>query len=397
MSFKLPNKSTSEGPNVIREVFERGAGITGFISFGIGNPASEAIPVEIIQHIFNEVVNSNPIELLQYGPMNGDQHLREQTVEHLLTKRNMPKEGQEILLSTGSGQCLGLVPRTICSDGDEVYMDAYTFTSGINAVHNAGAVPVGIEMDDDGMIPAALEAAAKSGKGRYIYLIPNFQNPTGLTMPLERRKAIYEVACKYDLFIYEDDPYGEIRFTDEAVPTFKSMDKENRVLYAGSYSKTVAAGLRVGFLYGPAHLIEAIQGVKNNSDGQMPLVTQRVVSRMLDTIDYDEQLKNVSRIYKEKCQLMLDTFDKFGTAEVKLTRPSGGMFIWMTMPDRVDSNAFFEACMEKKVGIIKSSAFATPGTPEGKSFRLNYTFPTKEDIAAGMEIVGKLAKKFCER
>lgn len=397
MSFKLPNKSTSEGPNVIREVFERGAGITGFISFGIGNPASEAIPVEIIQHIFNEVVNSNPIELLQYGPMNGDQHLREQTVEHLLTKRNMPKEGQEILLSTGSGQCLGLVPRTICSDGDEVYMDAYTFTSGINAVHNAGAVPVGIEMDDDGMIPAALEAAAKSGKGRYIYLIPNFQNPTGLTMPLERRKAIYEVACKYDLFIYEDDPYGEIRFTDEAVPTFKSMDKENRVLYVGSYSKTVAAGLRVGFLYGPAHLIEAIQGVKNNSDGQMPLVTQRVVSRMLDTIDYDEQLKNVSRIYKEKCQLMLDTFDKFGTAEVKLTRPSGGMFIWMTMPDRVDSNAFFEACMEKKVGIIKSSAFATPGTPEGKSFRLNYTFPTKEDIAAGMEIVGKLAKKFCER
>ena len=148
-------------------------------------------------------------------------------------------------------------------------MDAYSFTSGINAVRNVGAKAVGIAMDDFGMIPEALEEQAKKGKGKYIYLIPNFQNPTGITMPLERRKAIYAIAAKYNLFIYEDDPYGEIRFTDNIVPTFKEMDTDNRVIYAGSYSKTLSAGLRVGFLYGPKQAIDAIQALKNNQDGQM--------------------------------------------------------------------------------------------------------------------------------
>ena len=143
-------------------------------------------------------------------------------------------------------------------------MDAYTFSSGINAVRNAGAIPVGIAMDEDGMIPEALAEAAKSGKGKYIYLIPNFQNPTGITMPSERRHAIYEVARQYDLAIYEDDPYGEIRFTDTIEPTFKSFDVDNRVVYAGSYSKTIAAGLRVGYLYGPAEIIDPIQVLRQN-------------------------------------------------------------------------------------------------------------------------------------
>ncbi len=395
MKFKLPKKSMHKGPNFIREVFERGAGIPGFISFGIGNPASEAIPVKEIQEAFDEIVHTNPIEILQYGPMQGDAHLAELTRQRLINVRHMPAEGQSILISIGAGQDLGLVPRTICEDGDEVYMDAYTFTSGINAVRNCGAVPVGIAMDEKGMIPEALERAAKSGKGKYIYLIPNFQNPTGITMPLERRRAIYDIARTYDLLIYEDDPYGEIRFTDEIVPTFKSMDEDNRVIYAGSYSKTVSAGLRVGFLYGPEEIIGAIQMVKNNCDGQMPLVTQRVVAHLLDTIDYDEQIKKVARVYKEKCDLMLDTFKKYGSSKVRFTTPTGGMFVWMTMPDGVDCDVFFETCMEHKVGIVKGAAFAADGIPAGQSFRLSFTFPSKEQIVEGMKIVGALTKEVC--
>lgn len=396
MSFKMPKKATLKGPNFIREVFERGAGISGFISFGIGNPASEAIPVTEIQEQFKAEVMEHPVELLQYGPMNGDAHLAEQTIQRLLTKRHMPKDGQSLLISTGSGQCLGLVPRTICDDGDEVFMDEYTFTSAINAVRNAGAVPVAISMDEEGMIPEALEEAAKQGKGKYIYVIPNFQNPTGITMSLARRKAIYEIACKYDLFIYEDDPYGEIRFGGENIPTLKEMDTDNRVLYAGSYSKTLSAGLRVGFLYGPNEIIGAIQVLKNNSDGQMPLITQRVVSRVLDAIDYDAQIAQVAKIYQEKCQLMLDTFKEYGSDQVTLTPPEGGMFIWMTVPDYVDSEAFFEACMERKVGIIKGAAFAVDLGKPCHSFRLSYTFPSKEQIVEGMKIVGAVSKEFCK-
>ena len=383
-----------KGPNFIRKVFERGAGIPGFISFGIGNPASEAIPVEAIQEAFDHVVHTNPIEILQYGPMAGDARLAEQTVERLVKVRHMPTEGQQILISIGAGQDLGLVPRTLCEPGDEVFMDAYSFTSGINAVRNVGAKAVGIAMDDFGMIPEALEEQAKKGKGKYIYLIPNFQNPTGITMPLERRKAIYAIAAKYNLFIYEDDPYGEIRFTDNIVPTFKEMDTDNRVIYAGSYSKTLSAGLRVGFLYGPKQAIDAIQALKNNQDGQMPLVTQRVVSRLLDVIDYDAQIKHVSTVYKEKADLMMQTLRMHGSDKVHFVEPTGGMFLWLTMPDGVDCDAFFEACMEHKVGIVPGAAFAADGVPAGQSFRFSFTFPSKEQIVAGMTIVGQLTKSF---
>lgn len=396
--YTLPEKAQLKGPNFIREVFERGAKIPGFISFGIGNPASEAIPVEAIQQAFDEVVHTNPIEILQYGPMMGDDRLREQTVERLVTVRHMPREGQQLLLSIGAGQDLGLVPRTICNPGDEVYMDTYTFTSAIGAVKNMGAVPVAVEGDNQGMDPDALRAAIKrgQGKGRYIYLIPNFQNPTGITMPLARRKAIYDVAAEYGLFIYEDDPYGEIRFTDEIIPTFKSFDVDNRVIYAGSYSKTLSAGLRVGYLYGPQEVIEAIQRIKNSSDGQMPLVTQRVVSHLLDHIDYDKQIERVSSIYKAKANLMMNTFKTYGSEAVKFVEPTGGMFIWMSMPEGIDCDDFFERCMEHKVGIVKGAAFATDGRLTCQDFRLSFTFPSKEQIEAGMKIVGQLAKEAVE-
>lgn len=397
MSFSIPEKSKTKGANVIREVFERGNGIPGFISFGIGNPAPEAIPVDLITKTIKEIAEEEPLQLLQYGPMNGDARLAELTVERLTKKKGFSGTDQGILISNGAGQLLGLVPRTLCNPDDEVYMDEITFTNGFNAVRNAGAKAVGIAMDDDGMIPEALEEAAKSGKGKYIYLIPNFHNPKGITMPLERRKAIYQVAHTYDLLIYEDDPYGEIRFAGEHVPAFKSFDVDNRVLYVGSYSKTLSAGLRVGFLYGPADIVATIQSVKNTSDGQMPLLTQKVVARILDTIDYDAQIQNVCRVYKEKCDAMLDTFRQYASDRVHITVPTGGMFAWMTMPDDVDCDAFFEACIERKVGIIKSFAFATDPSRPGHAFRLSYTVPTVEEIKKGIQILGQLTKEFCDK
>ena len=304
MSFSLPERVTLKGPNFIREVFERGVGVPGFISFGIGNPAPEAIPVKVIEDAFDFIVHENPMGLLQYGPMQGDARLAELTLQRLSKVHHMNLEGQGLIISNGAGQLLGLVPITVCEPGDEVYMDDYTFTSAINSVRNMGAKAVGIKTDEFGMIPSELEKVAQSGKGKYIYLIPNFQNPTGITMPLERRKEIYAIASKYDLFIYEDDPYGEIRFAGEHVPTFKSFDTENSVLYAGSYSKTLSAGLRVGFLLGPEDVIGTIQALKNNTAGQMPLVTQKVVAHVLDHIDYDVHLENVRKVYKSKIEFI---------------------------------------------------------------------------------------------
>lgn len=396
MSFSIPERAQLKGPNFIRKVFERGIGVPGFISFGIGNPAAEAIPVAVIQDTIRHIIDTSALELLQYGPMQGDIKLAEQTIERLVMKRGMNRDGQGLIISIGAGQLLGLMPRTFCEEGDEVFVDAYTFTSAINAIRNVGAKPRGIATDEDGMLPEALEAAAKEGKGKYVYVIPNFQNPTGITMPLSRRKDIYEVCRAYDLMIFEDDPYGEIRFAGEDVPTFKSFDVDNRVFYAGSYSKTISAGLRVGFLFGPDKLINTMQSLKNNCDGQMPLITQRIVSVLLDTIDYDAQIQHVRDIYKKKCELMLDTFYKTGSHHVQLTRPTGGMFMWMTMPDYVDCDAFFEACMDHKVGIVPGAAFAADGVTDSHSFRLSYTVPSHEEIVKGMTILGELTKQFCK-
>ena len=394
MKRALPEKARHTGRNLIRDVFERGAGIPGFISFGIGNPAPEAIPVELIRDTVCEVISDNTMEYLQYGPMNGDAHLAGQIRKRLVDVKGFPTVEQSVLISVGSGQCLGLVPRTLCDVGDEVYMERFTFTSGIHAVRNAGATAVPIASDDDGMIPEALEAAAKSGKGRYIYLIPNFQNPTGITMSETRRKEIYDIASRYDLYIYEDDPYGEIRFAGEPVPAFKSFDVDNRVIYAGSYSKTLSAGLRVGFLYGPADIIEAIQLLKNNSDGQMPLLTQRVVSRVLDTIDYEAQIAKTREIYGRKCRLLRDTLIEKGSSKVKYTNPEGGMFLWMTLPEGADSDAFFEACIAEKVGIVTGAAFAVDPADGSNAFRLSYTVPTEEEILVGAAVVAETTKRF---
>ena len=168
MSFSLPERVTLKGPNFIREVFERGVGVEGFISFGIGNPAPEAIPVEVIEKAFDEVVHSNPMSLLQYGPMQGDARLAELTLKRLVKTHKMNPEGQGLIISNGAGQLLGLVPITVLEPGDEVYMDEFTFTSAINSVRNMGGKALGIKTDEHGMIPSELEKAAQSGKGKYI-------------------------------------------------------------------------------------------------------------------------------------------------------------------------------------------------------------------------------------
>ena len=148
-------------------------------------------------------------------------------------------------------------------------------------------------------------------------------------------------------------------------------------------------------MYGPSEVIQAIQVMKNNCDGQMPLVTQRVVSHLLEHIDYDEQIQKVCKVYQEKCHIMLDTFRQYGSSKVHLTEPTGGMFIWMTLPDHVDCDAFFEEAIARKVGIVKSGAFAADGVPYGQHFRLSYTVPSLEDIRKGMQIIGELTREYC--
>lgn len=395
MEYCFPEKVREEKKSLIREVAERGSKIPGFVSLALGNPASECIPVDILKQAAEEVFTDDPMSVLQYGPLSGCEKLREWIKNDVVSRKGGVEEGNTVLMLTGSGKALGYVSRTLCGEGDEVFVDEFSYPNAINSMKYVGANVVGIPMDDKGMIPEALEEAAKSGKGTWIYLIPNFQNPTGLTMPLERRKEIYEVARKYNLVIYEDDPYGDIQFDGEPIPVMKSFDIDGRVLYAGSFSKTLSAGLRVGYLYGDQRLINKIASVKN-ADGQDPIYNQKIVARALELIDFPAHIKMIREAYGRKCHQMIDCLKKYCSDKVEILVPQGGMFIWVTIPEDVDAEAFNDAVINAGVGVVKSAAFATTKN-KGHAFRLNFSAQTEKSIEEGTQIFGEISKKFIDQ
>lgn len=396
MNLNFPAKSTSATTSLIRVIADRGAQIEGFIPLAMGNPAAEAIPTEVILEATREVLEGNPMLILQYGPAAGYAPLRQWIENYLVEKKGLCLDGHSLVMLGGSGQGLGLVPRTLCEEGDIVFTDEFTFPGGTNAIRGGGQVVKGIKMDEYGMIPEELDKAAKQGGGKYVYLIPNFHNPMGMTMPLERRKELYKVACENDLWIYEDDPYGDIRFAGTAIPSFKSFDVENRVILAGSFSKVLAAGIRVGYLFASDEFAKVLN-VNKMSDGQAPILNQMIVYNSMAKLDYDEYIAGVSAVYGRKCKVMMDAMRKYCSDKVKFTDPEGGMFAWMELPETVDATAFHEACMNKGVGIVPSEAFATdPENNPGHGFRLNYTFASDEKIEEAIHIMGDLTREFCD-
>ncbi len=395
MSFQIPQKSSGSVSSEIRTVLERGRAIPGFISLAIGNPAKEAIPVENISEAAAAIMESSPMEILQYGPATGCTELKEWIIDRLSTVKNMPSENHSVLITNGSSQVLGLMARCFTETGDEVYAEAFSYPNALNAIRCSGAVVKGIAMDEKGMLPSELEKAAQSGKGRYIYLNPTFQNPTGFTMPLDRRKEIYEVAKKYDLLILEDDPYEEIRFSGEPVPSFKSMDDAGIVIYAGSFSKTLSAGLRVGYAYGEQKYIDAMASVKGCMDGEIAQYTQKIVSYTISHMDYEEHLKDIQKIYGDKCRAMREILLSECSKKVKLSNPDGGMFIWVELPEDTDMDLFAEKLFKNAVGAVRSSAFSSIPPIPGTAFRLNYTSLPIELIKEGSHRFAKVTRELC--
>ncbi|MFI3166888.1 MAG: PLP-dependent aminotransferase family protein [Bacillota bacterium] len=395
MKFNLPDKIINGATSEIRDMMDRAATIPGCISFGIGNPAPDAIPVAEIKEAIQDILDGDPMVILQYGPAIGYKPLIDLTIEHLVNDKGFDREGNALTLLNGSGHGLGLLPRTLCNEGDVVFADEFSFPNGVNGPRGVGCVVKAIPMDKYGMIPSALEKEAKKGGGKYIYLIPNFQNPTGLTIPLERRKELYEIAVKYDLVIYEDDPYGEIRFAGENVPCFKNIDYDNRVIFAGSYSKVMSAGIRVGYLYGNSELINECQKLKASSDGQQALLNQIIVYNTLKKVDYKPYIQNICDIYGKKCKIMVDAIEKYLPKEFTFVAPEGGMFLWLETPECINQEEFFEKALENKVCIISSKGFATDiNQNSGHAFRLNYTAVTDENIVEGIKRLGEVCCGF---
>ena len=253
---------------------------------------------------------------------------------------------------------------------------------------------MGIPLEHDGMNIDALEEALKANRScKLIYVIPNFQNPTGNVMSLEKRKRLYELACRYNVVILEDNPYGDLRYDGENIPSIKSMDTENRVIYSGTFSKILAPGFRTGYVIGPAEIISKIIVCKQVSDVHSNIWAQAICERFMRTVDMDQHLSNLRSIYRRKRDLMLSEMEKTFSKKIKYNKPEGGLFIWCTLPDDCDMNAFCKkAVQDYKIALVPGNAFLINESDKTTSFRMNFSTPTDEQIVKGTRILGAMTK-----
>lgn len=283
----------------------------------------------------------------------------------------------------------------LLNPGDTLICEAPSFIGSLNAFRSYGVNLVSVPLEEDGMDLAALEHTLQTEPNcKLIYIIPNFQNPTGRVTSLEKRKGIYELACKYNVAILEDDPYGELRISGESVPSLKSMDTEGRVLYAGSFSKILAPGFRVGYLSAPKELVQKVVVCKQVSDVHTNIWAQIMCSEFLKNVDLQEHLEGLRKIYRHKCTLMADTMEACFSKKVAWKKPEGGLFIWCTLPDDCDMPEFCKkAVSEYKIAVVPGNAFLVDESQPTTSFRLNFSTPTDEQIVTGITILGRMTKE----
>ena len=376
--------------SAIREMFKRMAD-PEIISLAGGNPASELFPGDELSKIAGKILMTNPILALQYGTTDGYPKMRE-CAKKRAEKVNSVNENDAILIMTGANQGIDLTAKALLNKGDKVIVESPSFIGSLNAFRTYECELVGVKVEDDGMSMEGLEDALKNNSGvKFIYTIPTFQNPTGTTLSLEKRKKMLELASKYDVLILEDNPYGDLRFSGEDVPTIKSMDTEGRVIYAGSFSKILSPSMRLGYIVAPAPLAEKIEILKQVNDVHTPMLTQLMCVEFMKKYDIDSYIEKNRKLYGEKCKAMVDAMEKyFPKGKVKWVVPEGGIFLWCECPTIADITPVVDRCLEKKVAIVPGSNFATDIFAPSNMFRLNYSSATIENIVEGVRRLGEV-------
>ncbi len=394
MDYIFSDKVSSLQPSVIREILKFTSD-PEVISLAAGNPAPEAFPVKEIAGITAKLLAENPINALQYSVTEGYTPLRDRLKERMKKAGCFDENSDELIITSGAQQANELACKVLLNEGDTLFCEAPSFIGSLNAFKSYNVNLVGVPMEEDGMKLDALEEALRTAnKPKLIYIIPNFQNPTGLCTSLEKRKAIYELAKKYGVMILEDNPYGDIRFAGKNIPSIKTMDKDGIVIYSRTFSKTLAPGLRVGYVSAPKPVIQKMVVCKQVSDVHTNIMAQMICDEYLKNYDMDAHLEEIRAVYRHKCGLMLDEIDKNFSKKITVTKPEGGLFIWATLPEGSDMMGFCNTAVQKyKVAVVPGTAFLIHETDKTSSFRLNFSTPTDEQLIKGCEILGKLSKE----
>ncbi|MFC2075905.1 PLP-dependent aminotransferase family protein [candidate division KSB1 bacterium] len=373
----------------------------GMISLAGGLPDPKSFPATEMAGIIGRLLEEKGEVLLQYGPSLGTEEGIAAALDRM-SRRGIEAGPDEVIIVSGSIQAAYLMTRVILDPDDTVLVENPTFIGALGAFRNAGIELLGVPMDDQGIIPEKLEAVIKEAldmghRVKLLYTIPNFQNPTGVTLSAIRRRRVLDIAAEYDILIFEDDPYGELWFRGgpERVKPLKALEGGERVLYAGSFSKIVSPGIRLGWLAAPAGIIKKCEITKQSLDICSSPLFQAVAAEMIREGFIDGHVERLRGLYRSRCEAMLEALDEHMPAGVTWTRPDGGFFVWVTLPVDFDARAMLEAALDNRVAYVIGSAFYADGSG-GNTLRLSFSQESEKDIAEGVRRLAEAMKGFID-
>ncbi len=385
-------------PSEIRSLFAV-ASRPEIVSLAGGMPNLSALPMEMMAEVIKELILSNGSEALQYGSGQGHPKLREQICD-VMALEGIRANPDDVVITTGSQQALDLISRIFIDPGDVVLVEAPSYVGALGTFRQYEASVVHVEMDNDGLVPNSLRAAIKSlraagRKIKFLYLIPNYQNPTGVCLPADRRTEILSICREEEIFVVEDNPYGLLGFDKPSPNAMRAEDSEN-VIYLGSFSKTIAPGLRVGWALVPQSLKDKLVISSESSILCPSNFTQLTISSYLADQPWRDQIASFCDLYKARRDAMLESLEQHFPAEATWTKPGGGFYVWVNLPAEIDTKALVPKAIVAKVAYVPGSAFYADGLGSW-SMRLSYCHPTPERIREGVKALGGVIKQEMSR
>jgi 2-aminoadipate transaminase len=368
------------------------------ISFGGGLPDPAIFPYDAVKEASIRTIEERGNLALQYSPTEGEPFFKEQLIEHM-RRQGMEANAENILVVSSSQQGLDLLSKVFIDCGDPVIVERPTYVGTIQAFRAFDAQFHGIEMDHDGIKTDELERTVirlldQGRKPKFVYIIPDFQNPSGITLTLERRKKVLEIASKYDLFVVEDSPYSELRFSGQKIPALYSLDTEGRVLLMKTFSKIFCPGFRIGWLTGPKPVIDKMVVAKQGTDLCTSAYVSILAAYLIQDGHVERQIEISKDIYRRKAAVMLDALDTFMPGEhgISWSRPEGGMFLWLELPEYIDTLEMLKEAVQLKVAYVIGSSFFYDNSGQN-CMRLNFSYPSEEQIVRGIERLSQLVVK----
>ena len=396
MQFRFSDSLKNVRPSEIRELLKY-ASAKDFISFGGGMPNPLTFPMNDIREIMDDVLAQYGALALQYGNTGGLNELRTEIKKLVNETEKIQTSEQNIIVTSGSQQGLYELAKVLVNPGDTIITEEPTYVGAISAFDANKAEMHSIPIDNDGMKTDLAEAEIKKltaagRKPKFIYTIPTFQNPTGITMSLERRKHLIEISTQYEIPLVEDNPYGELRYSGSRLPMLSALDKDSNVIYLGTFSKVMCPGLRMGYTIGPEDFIGKFNLLKQALDLSSSTFSQYVAWQYLKRGIIKQQIPKSIELYRKKRDAMLKALDEYFPESATWSRPDGGMFLWATVDSKINTTDMLKDAVQEGVAYVSGNAFS-PARIQGSSMRLNFTFSEEDQIHKGIEKLGNLIQK----